>query len=363
MKRSSYRDLLALASCLDGRLPDEIDWDAVIDLANKTMTIPSLAVAVARFARQDDIPEEVRTYLAAIYQRNSQRNSRLNSQLEEAVSRLNDIGIEPVAMKGAAILVAQRQDEIGARMLTDLDIFVRPAEMARAIAALQSVGYETREDAGVGSWPGNPKFRLPVVLARPADAGSIDLHCRLKGPASFSDIEWLYRNGNRMALAGGHVYIPSPFAQVVYLMLHDQFQDGDYWRGLVDLRHLLDIANIARSTGEIQWEVLRSLFSAGYERNAIDTQILTISALFNIGSTPAALFGKAAHFQLWRRKIQIERQYLRASFTLLTLLTELLHYPSWDRFGGEPHSSRRQETKRKLRELRRIFRPIAPGKA
>ncbi|MDK1375183.1 MULTISPECIES: nucleotidyltransferase family protein [unclassified Sinorhizobium] len=363
MKRDSYRDLLALASCLDGRLPSDVDWDAVIGLANKSMTISSLAAAMGRYARPEDIPGEVRAYLAEIYRRNAQRNARLNSQLKEAVSCLNGIGIEPVAMKGAAILLAQRQSEIGARMLTDLDIFVRPADMPRAIGALQGIGYVIREDAGAGSWPGNPKFRLPVVLARPQDAGSIDLQCRPKGPAAFSDIEWVYRNGSRMTLDGAHVYVPSPFAQIVYLMLHDQFQDGDYWRGLVDVRHLLDIANIARSTEEMRWEALRSLFAQGYERHAIDTQILTASILFNISSDLTEPCGTLPKLQLARRKIQLERGYLRGPFTLLTLLTELLHYPSWDRFGGEPHASRWQEVKRKARELRRIFRPIPPGKA
>jgi hypothetical protein len=361
MERNSYRNLLALASCLNGSIPEKVDWDEVIKLANKSLTITSLAAAIAKLARAENIPGDVQAYLATLHDRNAQRNSRLLHQLKEAVTCLNSAGIEPVVMKGAAILLAQKQGEIGARILTDLDVLVRPADMSGAITALRGIGYEIRIAVGSGSWPGNPKFHLPAVLARPTDVGSIDLQCRPRGPASFSDIEWLYHNSIQMAFDGADVFVPSPFAQIVYLMLHDQFQDGDYWRGLIDLRHLLDVANLAR-LGDISWDALRSLFANGYERNAVDTQILTAAALFGMSSMSKPSFGALSHLQLARRKIQIGRRYLVAPFTLLTLLTEVFHYSSWDRFGGDPYSTRLQEAKRKVRELRRIFRPTPPGK-
>ncbi|WEX77989.1 nucleotidyltransferase family protein [Sinorhizobium numidicum] len=361
MTGNSYRNLLALASCLDGKPPKEINWDELIALANNSLTISFLALATAKFPETVGVPEDVRKYLAVLYERNTQRNLRLKTQLKEAVNCLNRVDIEPIVIKGTAILLARAPSEIGARILTDLDILVRPADMPGAITALQSIGYEIQFTAGDGSWPGNPKFHLPAVLVRPTDVGSIDLQCRPKGPISFSDIERLYRHSSRTAVDGGVVHIPSALAQIVFLILHDQFQDGDYWRGLVDLRHLFDIANIVRSN-DVRWETLRSLFADGYERNAADTQILTAATLFRIDNATKLTFGKLPHLQLARRKMQIERQYLAVPLTLLTLLTEVAHYSSWDRYGGEPYPSRWQEAKRKARELRRIFRPKPLGK-
>jgi hypothetical protein len=356
MTRHSYRNLLALASCLNGDPPSGVDWDDIIALANESLTVSSLALATRALR---NVPQDVREYLSLIYERNAERNRRLLAQLTEAVHCLNRVGVEPVVMKGAAILLAQAEGEIGGRILTDLDILVRPADIAACIGALQGIGYEIR--FGAGSWPGNPKFHLPVVLERPADVGSIDLQCRPKGPASFSDIEWLYRRSQQLALEGGRVHVPSPFAQIVFLILHDQFQDGDYWRGLIDLRHLLDIAKLARSN-HIEWEVLRALFTAGYERNAVDTQILTAHALFDLDDVAELSLGKLAHLQLARRRLQVGKDFLVVPFTLLTLLSEIVHYSSWDRYGGEPHASRWLEARRRVRELRRIFRLKPPGK-
>jgi hypothetical protein len=356
MKRSSYRNLAALASCLDGNPPGDVNWDDVIALANESLTISSLALATRTVP---NLPQDVRDYLTVIHERNAERNRRLLAQLMEAVEHLNRVGIEPVVMKGAAILLARPPEEIGARILTDLDIFVRPADMRVAITALEAIGYEIRLDSG--SWPGNPRYHLPAVLERPADVGGIDLHCRPKGPASFGEIEWLHGHSRRSTLAGYHVYLPSAFVQIVFLILHDQFQDGDYWRGLIDLRHILDIVKLAR-LDYVDWGELRSLFAAGYERNAVDAQILTALDLFGIDSASKLSFGIRARIQLLRRQLQAGRNYLASPFAILTLLSELPHYRRWDRFGGEPYPSRRKEAVRKIREIRRIFRSKPVGK-
>ncbi|PDT50450.1 hypothetical protein CO661_02170 [Sinorhizobium fredii] len=361
MTGNSYQTLLALVSCLNGSIPKDINWDEVIDFANRSLTISSLAAAIRKLPASDNIPGDVCDYLSVLYERNAERNLRLLAQLKEAVCSLNRTGIQPVVMKGAAVLLAQGPEEIGARILADLDILVHPADIPVAVKALESIGYEMQFGGASGSWPGNPNFHLPAVLARPTDVGSIDLQCRPRGPASFSDIQWLYDNSRWMALDGGSVHVPSSFAQIIYLILHDQFQDGDYWRGLMDLRHLLDISTIARGS-EIDWYALRLLFGAGYERNAADTQILTVGKLFEIREIERMSFGRLPHLQFARRRIQLERQFLRFPFTLLTLLTEISHYSSWDRFGGEPYPDRWQEAERKIRELRRVFRPRPLGK-
>lgn len=360
--RADFQGLRSLASCLVGRFPDDVDWDCVIALANQTMTITSLAAAV-HSAEPTGVPDEVRDYLDVIYTSNAKRNAMLHSQLEEAVACLNEAGIEPVIMKGAAVLLSQATPNFGGRILIDLDLMVRPPKMQEAIQALQAIGYDVSIDGGARTWPGDPEAHLPTVLGRGSDAGSIDLHCRPKGPASFKDIEWLYQNSTRSDLGKGHAYIPSGFAQIVYLILHDQFQDGDYWRGLIDLRHLLDIVSIARSADEIDWSGIRSLFAAGYEQNATDTQILTVNALFGIPDIARLKIGILPRFQFLRRKLQLGRGYLRHPLTIAAFLSEIVSYPSWDRYGGISHASRRQELKRVAREFRRVFRPKPLGKA
>ncbi|MGZ2439589.1 hypothetical protein ACVI55_002025 [Sinorhizobium medicae] len=181
MKARSSGNLLALASCLNGRPPTGVDWEQVIALANESLTVASLAVAARKYA--DDIPEDVRQYLSLIYDRNAQRNRRLLAQLTEAASCLNRIGVEPVLMKGAAILISQKMDEIGARMLTDLDILVRPADMVSSIGALKDIGYEVRLAGGNGSWPGQPQVSPARRAGAPDGCGKYRPSMPAEGPS------------------------------------------------------------------------------------------------------------------------------------------------------------------------------------
>lgn len=359
MTHNSWCDLVTLAHCLNGHIPKDANWDAIIALANSSLTITSLAAAVKD--AEAHLAEDVSNYLSMIYARNTERNFRLKEQLAEVSATLNEIGIEPVVMKGSAILVSAAAEGLGDRLLTDLDILVRAQDMPDASRALCRSGYEVELAPGQGSWPGNTKYHLPVVLIRPTDVAGIDLQCRPKGPANFGDAEWLYRDSCVVELGGGRVRVPTPFAQIILFLLHDQFQDGDYWRGLIDLRHLLDIARLAGASS-IDWNELRALFARGYERNAVDTQIATAAALFGLDRPVCAGVRPIAKIQFVRRQFQFSHDYLIAPLTFLTLISELAHYRSWDRYGGEPYPSWHQELLRKLRELRRNFRVKPPGK-
>jgi putative nucleotidyltransferase-like protein len=359
-----FGDLAALAGCLTGRPPETVDWDAIIALANQTLTITDLAAALVASVAQG-IPDDVRSYLSVILVRNVERNGRLLAQLEEAAACLGARGIEVALMKGSAILVAERETAPGRRLLLDLDLVVRPQRMFAAIAALQDIGYEITLGSEEGSWPGSPSHHLPAVLARSRDAGSIDLQCRPKGPASFSDVGWLFAESREARLGGAPVYLPSAKAQIAYLLLHDQFQDGDYWRGLIDLRHLHDIARLLRVEGAGSVDEIRGMFDPGYPRHAVDTQLLTLQALFGgaLGPGKSASSGLRSSAQLWRRSLQARHRWLATPLTALTLLSEIFDYPAWDRYGGEPHEGRGREARRRMRELRRIFRPRTIGKA
>ena len=363
MMPHDFKHLLSLTACLLGTFSADIDWDGVIEIANRTMTVTSLAAAV-RSAEPSGIPEEVSNYLTVIGESNVKRNAMLRSQLDEAVACLNRSAIEPVITKGAATLVHQPRGYSDGRILVDLDLMVRPNAMHDAIGALSEIGYQVRIDGGAGTWPGDPGAHLPTMLDRVSDAGSIDLQCRPKGPAAFKDIEWLYSNSSQRRLGSGNAYLPSASAQIVSLILHDQFQDGDYWRGLIDLRHLLDIVHLSQiSPLEIDWADIRSLFHAGYERHAVDTQLLTLSLLFGVPGVLPFKVGMLARLQWQRRKLQLGKSYLRPPLTAVTLLSEIASYSSWDRYGGQPHRSRRRQLTRIAREFRRYFRPVPLGKA
>ena len=155
--------LRLVTSVLQGRLPSEADWPIVLEIANRAWLGPALYVALRRNAQLNEIPPPVRDYLSFLHDRNCERNRRLREQLLEAISTLNDHNIEPILLKGAVNLFAADADELGARMISDLDLSIAPLEMAGARSALTALGYQ------------NVNVR---EMARPHDVGVIELHDR-----------------------------------------------------------------------------------------------------------------------------------------------------------------------------------------
>ena len=345
-----------LMACLEGSPPKNIDWPGVIAIANRTLTTGTLAQR-----RQVDestaLPQDVEVFLAAIQERALERDRRMRDQLAEAVTCLNRADIMPMLIKGAAMLAMPDIDARG-RILSDLDIMVPPPALARAGEALGTIGYvrQTRSS--------DPT--VAHIFARPQDAGTIDLHYRLKTPRPRFEFDRLASLCVPVGVGSGEALLPSPTAQTLILILHDQLKDRDYWRGLVDLRHVLDIAALARAANGINWDLLASWFPERQPRTALLTQLVTIEALLGIGVPPRLIKGWWPRMQHRRRMVQMDWPVLAPIFTLLTLALDPPRY-CWRATEGKAKALREKGQgasmfARALYGFKRVHRSKAPGK-
>lgn len=308
---------------------------------------------------QTKLPEEVWSFLSAVYEQTLERNRRMLDQLTEAVRVLNHFAITPILLKGIAARFSLGESAYPGRILSDLDLMVPYSVRNRAIHCLEQIGY-TPHGLVSGS-------RYPVTLCRADDVGMIDLHFQLKTSRPYYDFGGIEPNCVPISIGGRTALLPSPTFQVLVLILHDQLQDRDYWRGHIDLRHLLDIEALAQSSESIDWDLLASQFPEGYPQAALQTQLLTIRNLLGI-SIPRHLTGG------WWPRVQYQRRIVQANWPsltrALTYLTLALDFPSTRRTadgGGEADQpqaidNRRSRFRRKLNGIRRFQRQKALGK-
>ena len=267
----------ALVAGLRGSLAAEVDWQAVIALANHTLVTPALFSSLAHAGELHRLPPDVREYLAFIHDRNRERNLRLKAQLGEAVAALNRRSIVPVLLKGAVPLFLSAPDRLPDRITSDLDLAVEACELASAEACLAELGYRpVPNDRG---------------MARPQDVGVLELRpCRA---GAIEDV--------RSARQGGlEVKVPSAQSRALHWILHDLLKEGDYWRGRIDLRHMHDLAQLADGE-EIDWTALRAMMPDRTARNALDTQLLTLHHFFDTRIPPTCAKRPMARLQHWRR--------------------------------------------------------------
>jgi hypothetical protein len=316
------KSLAALCSLLRGEPPKNIDWFSLIGLANETLTTPALMPFVDRF--ENEIPPDVRDYIREMFVRNQHRNQRLSNQLNDALMALNVVGVTPVLLKGAATLakaegaatLAKAEGAVNVvRLISDLDIMVSSEETEAALEALFALGYRVFFQAPKGA------AKWCMDLERDGDVGMIDVHQRLPGH------EYFYRSlGNVRQHCSltmtrfGNAYVPLPTYQAFILIVHDQFQDSDYWTGNIDLRHLLDLCAMAGTAEGIDWKLLSAMSSSRLYRNALETQLVALHSLLDVDVPRKLLTRLIPRLQFRRRLIQAHIPFLRRAFLAIALL-------------------------------------------
>lgn len=307
---SGDRALHGLIRALRGSDLHETDWTSVLALANRTNITPYMAV---QLRQRPDLPAEAANFLQVIGARTSERNARLYRQAKEALATLDGEGIQPILLKGSAFLV-RAGPSLADRLFIDLDLMVPFDHADQAVGALEAIGYRLGPSSA-DRWYG-------VNLVRETDVGGIDLHYRLKTPYPHFAYADLAARCTQIAVGGARALLPSPELQVALLVLHDQLQEKDYWRGLIDLRHLIDIMAIIDREDGFDWGSLAALFPSGYPRRALQTQLLTLERLWDMQIPGEMGSAPLARLQLRRRLLQIRYKRLASFLTALSLLLD-----------------------------------------
>jgi hypothetical protein len=312
------RSFAQLCRCLRGAPPKNIDWLSLIGLANDTLTTPALISFVSRF--HDEIPAEVSRYIREMCVRNQYRNHCLSEQLGEALMALNGRGVTPVLFKGSARLATFESAVNAGRIISDLDIMISSEEVERTLECLLALGYRVffQSPGGAAKWY--------VDLERHGDVGMIDLHQGLPGHNYFfRTLGNIRQYCSLITTQLGTAYVPFATYQALIQVVHDQFQDYDYWTGKIDLRHLLDLRDLATSAEGVDWKLLASLSPGELYRNGLETQLLTLHCLFNV-DVPIELRRRLIpRLQFSRRLIQAGMPFLTRAF----LATALLDYRNY----------------------------------
>ena len=343
MSQADRATLEALCSALRGQIPQEPDWDAILTLANRTLVTPALAHSLDG---RPEVPEEVLDFLQHISQRTRARNAVMRGQLQDACDALVRAGHRPILIKGACFL-ADPDHQLGQRLFADIDLLL-PFEISDAvIAALGSVGYET--------YPSSVSHKDGYNLSREVDAGGLDLHFRLRALPRAPRYADMLPFTTPTKIGGSEVLTLTPTAQAAVLIAHDQIQERDYWRGLIDLRHLLDLDTITARHGPLDAGALDRLFPTSSSRRALETQLLTAHRLFGTPLPEGFRPTRRARLQAKRREWQLARP---SAMRLLTAASMLADLPAL----ASPVSAL-PGWRLRARYLRRMFEPRKDTKA
>ena len=102
----------------------DIKYEKIVKISSNHLMLPSLYVNLKRKKLLKHIPNELKEYIKKIYEINKNRNRVLIKELKEVSNYLNSNKINHVFLKGSSIITGNYIEDIGERMIGDIDILI-----------------------------------------------------------------------------------------------------------------------------------------------------------------------------------------------------------------------------------------------
>ena len=118
-----------------------IDLDKLVKLASSHLLIPCLYSKLSKSSIRKNLPKDFINYIKNIYQINKERNKTLIKEISEISEIFNKNNVNHVFLKGSANLISNLYEDIGERMVGDIDILVKKNQIAYANNLLKDNGY------------------------------------------------------------------------------------------------------------------------------------------------------------------------------------------------------------------------------
>jgi hypothetical protein len=313
---SRRRSIDQLSSIFAGALPREPDWIGILEIANQELITAELYDHLRQIDALDEIPQDLLIFLEEVDNRVADRMLRLSDTLFDTLAALNQAAITPLLFKGSCWLARfdpRNPERARRRIVSDLDLLVEPTELPAAIDVLQAAGFAVIQDNRHASQ------HDVVVLARPSDVGAIDLHQSTSGPPGIIGLDHLHARSLATTFRGLAARISTSEDQILLLAAHDQFQDGHFWRGGFNFRHLVDIARLSSPPAQVKWGALLAMCRSSIARTAVIAQLAAARSLVAAAvpsHLPDSIWG-TIHY--WRQRAQLTWPLINWPFNKLGL--------------------------------------------
>ncbi|MCF1190829.1 nucleotidyltransferase family protein [Mangrovimonas sp. AS39] len=120
---------------------EQVNWDEFVKVASIELMLPASFLSLKRKNLLRYLPEDLNTYLEEITEINRNRNTTLLSEAKEITILLKENGINHVFIKGIAIIASNPFEDIGFRMIGDIDILIDRNQIDCAFQLLKTKGY------------------------------------------------------------------------------------------------------------------------------------------------------------------------------------------------------------------------------
>lgn len=120
---------------------NNIDWDAVVKVSTAHFVFPALYCNLKRADFLHYLPSDLVVYMKHITDLNRERNQQIIDQSKEINKLLLENNITPIFLKGTGNLLEGLYEDIGERMVGDIDIIIEKSKIKQSYNLLKNQNY------------------------------------------------------------------------------------------------------------------------------------------------------------------------------------------------------------------------------
>jgi len=230
------------------------DWEEIIKIANKQQVVPSIWINLNKKNLIELINDkQLLNYTKEIYELNSFRNKNILKQVSEICEIFVQENIETILLKGVSALARKHYDNIGERVMLDIDILVDKDNIFKAINLLKTQGYkEISENKLSYDWHHYNRLYHPNKMA------SVELHRHPLSDNRFFPYKLDKTTHLTKCKTIKNTYILKPEYELIHSFLHTQISHYYHRRYILPLRHMHHFSTMLKHYKNIDYTLINN---------------------------------------------------------------------------------------------------------
>lgn len=222
----------------------KVDWSRFVSMGSNHLILPSLYLRFKAHGILSFLPVELSEHLKMVYELNYQRNITILEQIDRINSLLVPVKIIPVYLKGAGNLLDHLYEDVGERMLGDIDFLVSEEEFIKVANLLKGEGYEQ-------SVPFNEE-NLSITkhfprLIHPKAIAGVEVHrCPVEVSLSSHFNYAVIRPKAKLIETEPPCYVLSDKHKVILNFMHGFMANDVKLMHVVSFRNMVDLYNLSQ---------------------------------------------------------------------------------------------------------------------
>ena len=220
----------------------KIDWESVVKLSTGHYVLPTIYCNFKRANLLKYLPSDLLNYMKNITDLNRKRNKQILKQAQGLNRLLLDNNITPIFLKGTANLLAGLYNDIGERMVGDIDFIFSKQDYTRAIILLKNNGYSyvVKTDNIY------PQFRHYQRLKIANAIAAIEIHKELLSENYADEFNYIFVKKDNQLLNG--FFVLSYANKLCMSIISHQINDNGYYYKTIPLRNAYDVFLLSKKT-------------------------------------------------------------------------------------------------------------------